>query len=240
MSRLSSGCLSIVKMLFGKQWLSTPALTSHISNRRQLVLVPWWSLISFLCRHLISPYFQPPLLPADHSRQSPALRVPQPHWSSSSGAEPVFVQRIGPARSPLMHWQTVYTCLIEAGVCCAYRAKGLSTTIRTLTALALSKTAASHPLSCLENKGEAEGQSLMLGKKEVACFVRGSVHKVVKGCDLNTFFMSSFWIYILKLRRVAPGNWLTELCWNLARRRQKYEEDENKWEAKHRANKAAL
>lgn len=111
-----------------------------------------------------------------------------------------------------MHWQTVYTCLIEAGVCCAYRAKGLSTTIRTLTALALSKTAASHPLSCLENEGEAEGQSLKLGKKEVARFMRGSVHKVSKGCDLNTFFMSSFWIYILKLRRVAPGNWLTELC----------------------------
>lgn len=39
MSRLSSGCLFIVKTLFGKQRLSTPALTSRVSNRLQLFLI---------------------------------------------------------------------------------------------------------------------------------------------------------------------------------------------------------
>lgn len=93
-------------------------LTSFVCNQHQPLLISQTISHFLLCQHLICPsqaYFKPPLLPA----AQPALGVPEPHWSNSGGAEPVFVQNTGPGRSPLMHWQTVYTCLIGAGVCCA-------------------------------------------------------------------------------------------------------------------------
>lgn len=141
-------------MLLGNQQLSMPALTSCVCNRPQPPLISPTISHFLLCQHLIclsQAYCQPPMPPAAQP-PSPALGVPEPHRSSSGGAEPVFVQRIGPVCS-LMHWQTVYTCLIGAGVCCAYRAKGLSATIRTLTGLALFSTAASHPQSYLGGRG---------------------------------------------------------------------------------------
>lgn len=67
----------------------------------------------------------------------PALSVLERHWFGSSSAELVFVERIRLVCSSLMHCRTVYTCLIGIGVRCAYRAKVLSTTIRTLTGRAL-------------------------------------------------------------------------------------------------------
>lgn len=112
-----------VKMLLGKvsKVKTQLTLTSFVCNRYQPLLISQTISHFLLCQHLICPseaYFQPPLLPAAQP-PSPALRVPELHRSSSGGAEPVFVQKIGPVCSPLMHWQTVYTCLIGAGVCFA-------------------------------------------------------------------------------------------------------------------------
>lgn len=154
----------------------------------------------------LSTAHQPPLfsaaaavqLPESHSRIDPAAVMQNQRLHREKG-------RPG---SPLMHWQPVHTCLIEAGVCCAHRAKDQSTTIRTLTGLALSETAASHPLSCLDEgeggEGGGSGSDAQQRKLLFLCACLCTV-KSVKAVILILASCPLLWIFIPKLSRVAPG-----------------------------------
>lgn len=126
-SGLSSDCLFSVKMKTSTLNATFDKLFLYKTSSAPHFLLCW-------CLIRSSPAYFQPLLPPPAAH--PPILTPQSPRAASIEWRRCRTGVCAENRAcPL--WQTVHTCLIGAGVCCACRAKGLSTTIRTLTGLAL-------------------------------------------------------------------------------------------------------